>query len=63
MKAVDWSRAALAIGSEGRGLSRELLEMCGGTVRIPMQEHCESLNAAAAAAVLIWEMARAAGKV
>ena len=63
VKAVDWSRVALAIGSEGRGLSRELLEMCDGTVRIPMQEHCESLNAAAAAAVLIWEMARAAGKV
>lgn len=63
VKAVDWSRAALAIGSEGRGLSRELLEMCDGTVRIPMREHCESLNAAAAAAVLIWEMARAAGKV
>ena len=63
VKAVDWSRAALAIGSEGRGLTRELLEMCDGTVRIPMQEHCESLNAAAAAAVLIWEMARAAGKV
>ncbi len=63
VKAVDWSRAALAIGSEGRGLSRELLEMCGGTVRIPMREHCESLNAAAAAAVLIWEMARAADKV
>ena len=37
--------------------------MCDGTVRIPMQEHCESLNAAAAAAVLLWEMARAAGKV
>lgn len=63
VKAVDWSRAALAIGSEGQGLSRELLEMCDGTVRIPMREHCESLNAAAAAAVLIWEMARAAGKV
>ena len=63
VKAVDWSRAALAIGSEGQGLSRELLEMCDGTVRIPMREHCESLNAAAAAAVLIWEMARAADKV
>ena len=63
VKAVDWSRAALAIGSEGQGLSRELLEMCDGSVRIPMREHCESLNAAAAAAVLIWEMARAADKV
>ena len=60
---VDWSRAALAIGSEGRGLSPEVLALCGGTVRIPMRDRCEALNAAAAAAVLIWEMAKAANKV
>ena len=46
--------AALS-GSEGRGLSPEALGHCGGTVRIPMRERCESLNAAAAAAVLLWE--------
>lgn len=58
VRAVDYTRAAVAIGSEGRGLSREVLELCRCTVRIPMREHCESLNAAAAAAVLLWEMAR-----
>ena len=48
-------RAVTLIGSEGRGLSGGALAICGGTVRIPMRERCESLNAAAAAAVLLWE--------
>lgn len=55
---ADFTRAAVAIGSEGRGLSPELLALCDQTLKIPMSEHCESLNAAAAAAVLLWEMAR-----
>jgi len=55
---VDYSRAALAIGSEGQGLSRELLDLCTRTVKLPMSVHCESLNAAAAAAALLWEMGR-----
>ena len=55
---VDYSRAAVAIGSEGQGLSRELLDLCTRTVKLPMSVHCESLNAAAAAAALLWEMAR-----
>lgn len=55
---VDYTRAAVAIGSEGRGLSGALLERCDRTVKIPMRTHCESLNAAAAATALLWEMAR-----
>ena len=55
---VDYSCAAVAIGSEGRGLSQEVLALCGRTIRIPMRDHCESLNAAAAATVLLWEMSR-----
>ena len=50
--------AAVAIGSEGRGLSPAALAACRGTVRIPMSPRCESLNAAAAAAVLLWELYR-----
>lgn len=57
-RAVDYSRCAIAIGSEGKGLSREVLAACEKTVLIPMSEHCESLNAAIAAAVLLWEAAR-----
>ena len=49
---------AVAIGSEGRGLSREALDACDGTVRIPMSARCESLNAAVAASVLLWELYR-----
>ena len=50
--------AAVIIGSEGRGVSEEALLLCQKTVRIPMRARCESLNAAAAAAVVLWEMAR-----
>lgn len=52
---ADYTRCVLAIGSEGRGLSREVLDLCNQTIRIPMSDRCESLNAAIAAAVLLWE--------
>lgn len=52
---VDLRRAVVLLGSEGRGLSEAALAACDGTVRIPMGERCESLNVAAAAAVLLWE--------
>ena len=56
--AVDLSRAAVAIGSEGKGLSEQVLAQCEKTIKIPMSERCESLNAAIAAAVVLWEMYR-----
>ena len=49
---------AFAIGNEGGGLSDRLLTAARQRVIIPMDEHCESLNAAAAATVLLWEMYR-----
>lgn len=52
---ADLSRAVLLIGSEGRGLSQDALAACDQTVRIPMSERCESLNAAVAAAIVLWE--------
>ena len=54
----DLRRAAVVIGSEGKGVSKEVLEACPVTVKIPMESKCESLNAAAAAAVVLWEMYR-----
>ena len=57
-RTVDYARCAIAIGSEGKGLSAEVLELCDRTILIPMRSHCESLNAAAAATVLLWEAAR-----
>lgn len=55
---ADLSRAAVAIGSEGKGLSQQLLDACEKTLKIPMSARCESLNAAVAAAVVLWEMYR-----
>ena len=48
--------AAVVIGSEGQGVSRELLEVAERKIIIPMAERCESLNAAAAATVVLWQM-------
>jgi len=53
------SRAAFAIGSEGKGLSPELLAACHDTVQIPMED-TESLNAGVAGAILLWEVYRRA---
>lgn len=51
-------RAAVVIGSEGQGGSPEVLSLCRQTLKIPMEPKCESLNAAAAAAVVLWELYR-----
>ena len=45
-------------GSEGRGLSQQMLDECAKTLKIPMSPRCESLNAAIAATVVLWEMYR-----
>lgn len=52
---VDLSGAVISIGSEGAGLSAEVLSLCGETITIPIATGCESLNAAVAAAVIMWE--------
>lgn len=48
----------LVIGSEGKGISRLLRESCDFLVNIPMRGKINSLNAAVAAAVLIYEVRR-----
>ena len=58
IRTLELKNAAVAVGSEGRGLSRELLGMCVGELIIPMQPCSESLNAAIAASLVMWEMAR-----
>ena len=50
------------IGNEGHGLSEELIAAADTAAIIPMIEGNESLNAAAAAAICIWETVRAYGK-
>lgn len=58
LRAAHLRRCAMVVGNEGHGVSRAVLDACDGTVVIPMRARCESLNAAAAAAVLLWEMGR-----
>ena len=47
------------IGNEGHGLSESVINACDRSAIIPMVEGNESLNAAAAAAICIWETVRA----
>lgn len=49
---------AVVIGSEGQGVRQEILEDAGAELIIPMNPDCESLNAAVAAAIVMWEMKR-----
>ncbi|MEG1554230.1 MAG: 23S rRNA (guanosine(2251)-2'-O)-methyltransferase RlmB [Rikenellaceae bacterium] len=48
----------LVMGSEDKGISREVLKMCDVTVSIPMIGKTESLNVSAAAAVILFETLR-----
>ncbi len=50
--------AAIVIGSEGSGMSRLVTEECDFTVSIPMKSELDSLNASAAAAILLYEAVR-----
>ncbi len=49
---------ALVVGSEGAGMSRLVAEQCDFLVGIPMRGDLDSLNASAAAAVLMYEVVR-----
>ena len=50
--------AAILIGNESRGLTRETASLADAALRIPMSGRVESLNAAVAAAVMLYEAKR-----
>lgn len=52
------SGAAVFIGNEGRGLSPETSERCGIRMTVPMKGRANSLNAAAAAGIIMWELTK-----
>ena len=54
--AVD--RMAVVIGSEGQGVRQEILDHADAQLIIPMNKHCESLNAAVAATIVMWQMTK-----
>ena len=58
IRSAKLSDMALVIGSEGRGVRKEVLENADHELIIPMNPHCESLNAAIAAAIVMWEIRR-----
>ena len=49
-------RWAVVIGSEGHGVCPQFMENCKQSLIIPMSSRCESLNAASAAAIVLWQM-------
>ncbi|MEG2455709.1 MAG: TrmH family RNA methyltransferase, partial [Oscillospiraceae bacterium] len=50
--------AAIVIGSEGSGMGRLVTENCDFKVAIPMKGKLNSLNASAAAAIMLYEAVR-----
>ncbi len=50
-------KLCLVIGNEGKGISKETLKQATHAYRLPMRGGAESLNAAAAAAIMIYELA------
>ncbi|MBO5129828.1 MAG: RNA methyltransferase [Oscillospiraceae bacterium] len=53
---ADLRKMAVVIGSEGRGVRQEILDAADAELIIPMNPRCESLNAAIAATICMWEM-------
>ena len=49
-------RMAIIMGTEGDGLSPEVIAACDYTAKIPMQRGVDSLNVAAAASVAFWQL-------
>jgi len=55
---IEYRRAAFLIGNEGNGLREETAALADTYIKIPMQGQVESLNAAVATAILMYEYGR-----
>ncbi len=58
LSSVSLSKAAVIIGSEGKGVTEQALRLSDKRVIIPMKGRAESLNAGVAAAIVIYEMTK-----
>ena len=56
IRRADLKTMAVVIGSEGRGVRPEVLAQADQALIIPMNQRCESLNAAVAATITMWQM-------
>ena len=59
LRQAELGKMAVVIGSEGRGVRQEILDSADAELIIPMNPHCESLNAAVAATIVLWQMKQA----
>lgn len=60
---VDYSKTAIVIGNESNGVSKEVLEEATDRIKIPMTGKTESLNAAVATSIILYEAFRNTGKI
>lgn len=56
LRQASLNSMAVVIGSEGQGVRKEILDCADAELIIPMNPHCESLNAAVAATIVMWQM-------
>ena len=55
---VDYKKKVIVIGNEANGVSKEILEIADGKIKIPMLGKTESLNASVATSVILYEYVR-----
>lgn len=55
---VDYKKSAIIIGNEANGISQEVMETADKKVKIPMLGKTESLNAAVATGIMLYEYVR-----
>ena len=58
LRQADVASMAVVIGSEGQGVRAEIMEAADAQLIIPMNPRCESLNAAVAATIVMWQMTK-----
>ena len=55
---IDYKKKAIIIGNEANGVSKEVLELADEKIKIPMLGKTESLNAAVATSIIVYEYVR-----
>lgn len=55
---VNYKKSAIVIGNEGNGVSKEILEIADKRIKIPMPGKTESLNAAVATGIILYNAIR-----
>lgn len=56
IRSAQLLKMAVVIGSEGQGVRQQILDAADRQLIIPMNPNCESLNAAVAATIVMWQM-------